>query len=368
VTPPAPGLLDGEESTLRAAEDLLASGLLGAGSEPFGQLAGQYGRLLRHVRSLIKVSDRMQIELNHLNDRLSKSEVKYRSLFNNVSEGIFIAQLSGRFLDVNPAMARTLGYGTPLEFLRVHEEDELWPFLDESEKERFIANLAEHGNATRLQTRMLHKDGSIIWVEINAHAHSDDRSAPIMIVEGILSDITERKRMVDELRYLATTDGLTGLLNRRHFLELCEHELQRRRRSDQHMGLLMLDADHFKRINDSYGHDIGDEVLRALSRLCRKQFREGDLIGRLGGEEFAILLPSSSPETTQDVAERLRMSIEQTHLPMPDGTMLRFTVSIGICTLPASQVAIGALLKLADQALYAAKRSGRNRVVAHLAE
>jgi PAS domain S-box-containing protein len=181
-------LLDGEERTLRAAEDLLTSGRLGDASEPFGELTGQYSRLLRHVRSLIKVSDRMQIELNHLNDRLRKSELKYRSLFDNVSEGIFIAQLSGRFLDVNPAMAHTLGYGTPLEFLRVHEEDELWPFLDESEKERFIANLAEHGSATRLQTRMLHKDGSIIWVEINAHAHADDHSAPIMIVDHRRSD------------------------------------------------------------------------------------------------------------------------------------------------------------------------------------
>lgn len=364
MTSAQPDLLEGEESILQAAEKLLQSGRLGEAAEPYAELTRQYARLLRHVRSLIKVSDRMQVELNHLNDRLRRSELKYRSLFDNVSEGIFIARLNGRFVDANPAMARIFGYVAATDFLRAHEDNALYPFLDTSEKERFIANLAEHGRATRLQTRMLHRNGSVIWVEINAHAHADDHS-PLMIVEGMLSDITERKRMVDELRYLATTDGLTGLMNRRHFLEMCEYALQHDRQAQQPTGLMMLDADHFKTVNDTHGHDMGDEVLRVLARLCRKQCREGDLIGRIGGEEFAILLPAATPEATQEVAEGLRCSIEQTHLPLPNGQMLRFTVSIGTCTLATRQTTIGDLLKFADQALYEAKRAGRNRVVAH---
>ena len=357
-----PNLLNGEERTLQAAEELADSGLLGEATDSFAGLTQQYARLLRHIRSLIRVSDRMQVELNQLNDRLRKSELKYRSLFDNVSEGIFIAQLNGRFVDVNPAMAQILGYAAPLEFLRAHEEDALWPFLDEAEKERFIANIAQQGRATRLQMRMLHKDGSVVWVEINAHAHSDDRS-PQMIVEGVLSDITERKRMVDELRYLATTDGLTGLMSRRHFLEMCEQALRRCRHSQRPIGLLMVDADRFKTVNDTHGHDIGDEVLRLLARLCRKQCRDGDLIGRMGGEEIAILLPASPPESTNEKAEGLRRAIERTYLPLPSGRMLSFTVSIGTCTLPADRASVASLLKLADQALYEAKHAGRNRVV-----
>ncbi|MGB5063318.1 MAG: sensor domain-containing diguanylate cyclase, partial [Candidatus Competibacter sp.] len=337
-------------------------GGLGLGAEAFADLTQQYARLLRHVRYLIKVSDRMQMELNHLNNRLREGEEKYRSLFENVSEGIFIAQLDGRFLDVNPAMARILGHKTPTEFLRAHQEGELlWPFLDRDEQERFLGALAAHGKVTNVQLRMMRWDGEAIWVEISARA-SADVGAPAVTVEGVLSDITERKRMLEELRYLAAIDGLTGLYNRRHFLDLCERELQRARRYRLEVGLLMLDADRFKDVNDTHGHDVGDEVLRLLARLCRTALREVDIVGRLGGEEFAVLLPQTDLPAARDAAERLREAIAQTALPLGDGRMLRFTVSIGACAFAAQHITVRDLLKAADQALYAAKRSGRNQV------
>ncbi len=359
---PEISLLEGEEQALAAAETLLLrAGPPGPGADAFADLTRQYARLLRHVRYLIKVSDRMQVELNHLNDRLRESEQKYRSLFEGVSEGIFIAQLDGRFVDVNPAMAQILGYKMPVEFLRAHQEDPLWPFLDESERERFLGTLAEHGEATHLQLRMLRRDGVTIWVEVNAHACADAKG-PIMAVEGMLSDITERKRMLEELRYLATTDGLTGLYNRRHFLELCERELLRSRRYRSEIGLLMLDADHFKKINDTYGHTVGDEALRLIARLCRSQLREADIISRLGGEEFAALLPQTGLREAYGAAERLRKAIEQTALPLGSGQMLRLTVSIGVCAFTSQNVTVGDLLKAADDALYTAKHNGRNQV------
>ena len=361
MSAPETGLLDNEEQALAAAEGLLRAGPPGPDADAFADLTRQYARLLRHVRYLIKVSDRMQVELNHLNDRLRESEQKYRSLFENVSEGIFIAHLDGRFVDVNPAMAQILGYKMPVEFLRAHAEDSLWPFLDETERERFLGVLAEYGVATHLQLRMMRRDGAAIWVEINAHTCTDDRG-PVMAVEGMLSDITERKRMLEELRYLATTDGLTGLCNRRHFLELCERKLLRSRRYRSEVGLLMLDADHFKTINDTYGHSMGDEALRLVARLCRSQLREVDIIGRLGGEEFAVLLPQTGLQAGCEVAERLRNAIAQTTLPLDDGRMLRFTVSIGVCSCAAQNVTVEELLKAADQALYAAKDKGRNQV------
>ncbi len=358
---PEISLLDGEERILDTARALLDRGALGLGAEAYADLTQQYARLLRHVRYLIKVSDRMQVELNHLNDRLRESEEKYRSLFENISQGIFIAQLDGRFLDVNPAMARILGHKTPTEFMRAHQEGQLWPFLDHDEQERFLGTLAAHGKVTDLQLRMMRWDGEAIWVEINARA-STDVGAPAVTVEGVLSDITERKRMLEELRYLATIDGLTGLYNRRHFLDLCERELQRARRYRLEVGLLMLDADRFKDINDTHGHDVGDDVLRLLARLCRTVLREVDIIGRLGGEEFAVLLPQTDLPAARDVAERLRKAIAETALPLGDGRMLRFTVSIGACVFAAQHITVRDLLKAADQALYAAKHNGRNQV------
>lgn len=359
MTAPA-NLLDGEEQTLAAAQAALESGRFDA--DTFADLTRQYARLLRHTRHLIRVSDRMQEELNRLNERLRESEEKYRSLFENAHEGIFIARLDGQFLHVNPAIAQMLGCATPEAFLQAYQAETAWPFLDNDDREGLFNTLAMHGQVNHLQMRMLPQNGPAIWVEINARVRPPDTRHPDAKVEGVLSDITERKRMLEELRHLATTDSLTGLYNRRHFLELCQRELRRVGRYPNSVALLMLDADHFKNINDTYGHDAGDQVLRIISRLCRTHVRDVDIIGRMGGEELAILLPQTGYPAVLEVAERLRAAIAETTLPLKDGQMLRFTVSIGGCACNGRQPDLDALLKAADQALYVAKRNGRNRV------
>ncbi|MDQ5911576.1 MAG: Sensor diguanylate cyclase [Pseudomonadota bacterium] len=358
-------LLESEEHALASAKAALQGEALGSGAAAFAELTQQYARLLRHTRHLIRVSDRMQEELNRINDRLQESEEKYRSLFENVHEGIFIARLDGQFLDVNPAMAQVLGCASPEDFLHAHQADPAWPFVEGDDQESLFNTLAMHGRVSHLQMRMLRQDGQPIWVEINAQVRPPDTRHPDAKVEGVFSDITERKRMLEELRHLATTDSLTGLCNRRHFLELCERELRRVSRYPTAIAMLMLDADHFKNINDTYGHDIGDQVLRIISRLCRAQVREVDVIGRMGGEELAILLPNTDFPVAQDIAERLRTAIAQTSLPLADGQMLRFTVSIGGCAFSGRKLAVDELLKTADQALYVAKNNGRNRVEMH---
>ncbi|MCC6134966.1 MAG: sensor domain-containing diguanylate cyclase [Candidatus Contendobacter sp.] len=358
-------LLESEEQTLEAAKALVRDGAAESCAEAFPDLTRHYGRLLRHLRHLIRVGDLMQEELNNLNDRLQRSETKYRSLFENVSEGIFIAQLDGRFLDVNPALARIVGHRTPAEFLQAHQEDFWWPFVDEEEHERLFGALAAHGNVAHLQLRLRRWNGEAIWVEISAHASPDPRHT-IATVEGVLSDITERKRILEELRHLATVDGLTGLYNRRHFMELCERELLRARRYRLEAALLMMDADLFKAVNDTHGHDVGDEVLQVIARLCQRQMRDADIIGRLGGEEFAVLLPQTGLEAALGTAERLRQAIAQTTLPLTTGRMLRFTVSIGVSAGAAQTVSLQDLLKRADRALYVAKDRGRNQVVSEL--
>ncbi|MBK6689786.1 MAG: GGDEF domain-containing protein [Deltaproteobacteria bacterium] len=180
----------------------------------------------------------------------------------------------------------------------------------------------------------------------------------------ILRDLSQRKRDEDELRTLANTDPLTGLYTRRYLADSAERELFRARRSHSPVSLLMIDADHFKRINDQYGHAAGDEVLKAVARMCRDQTREVDVVARFGGEEIVVLLPSTDLFGARNVAERLRAVVEGYHQDW-EGETLRVTVSIGVATSNEGDN-LEALLARADASVYEAKRRGRNRVVLEL--
>ena len=188
------------------------------------------------------------------------------------------------------------------------------------------------------------------------HEHALD----FVIVSTI--DITERKRLNEELLMLATTDFLTGLPNRREFMTRLEDEQARLQRDvGGTAAVLMLDIDHFKNINDAYGHDWGDKVLRQLAAVMRDSQRKIDMLGRVGGEEFAVLLPGADIDAATAYAERLRQRIADTPL-QHDGTAVPVTVSIGIACLDPHERSGDAALVRADQALYRAKRGGRNRV------
>jgi len=174
-------------------------------------------------------------------------------------------------------------------------------------------------------------------------------------------DMTERERLFRQVELLSTTDPLTGLSNRRHFDAAAKLEIMRARRYGRPLSAVMMDIDHFKRVNDTFGHPVGDRVLVALSGLCLGLARKMDLKARLGGEEFCLLLPETSMESARVLAERLRADIEA--LPFDaGGRAFRVTASLGIAGYAAGEE-LETLLVRADGALYAAKESGRNRVV-----
>jgi diguanylate cyclase (GGDEF)-like protein len=173
----------------------------------------------------------------------------------------------------------------------------------------------------------------------------------------------DNAQLIQELEERATTDGLTRLYNRRHFMERAESEFERSRRYRRELSVFLIDADHFKSINDTHGHEAGDRALRALASACREGLRHLDVIGRYGGEEFVVLLPETSAALAYEAAERLRHSIEQMQIPLPEGKV-RLTVSIGVATAGAETETVAALINQADRALYEAKRNGRNRVAA----
>ncbi|ABD07226.1 diguanylate cyclase [Rhodopseudomonas palustris HaA2] len=181
----------------------------------------------------------------------------------------------------------------------------------------------------------------------------------------IYSDVTDIVRNAEELERLATTDGMTGIFNRRHFLTLADREWARARRYGRPLSCLMIDIDHFKSINDDFGHQVGDDMIVHLAKLARDCKRDCDVLARIGGEEFALLLPETDLPQALAVAERLRGEVAASSLLMASGSV-RATVSIGAATSAATIDGISDLMRAADRALYEAKHGGRNRVVCHV--
>jgi diguanylate cyclase (GGDEF)-like protein len=171
----------------------------------------------------------------------------------------------------------------------------------------------------------------------------------------------ELVRHAQELERLATLDDLTGLCNRRHFLALAEDERSRHAREQRPMAVLIFDIDLFKSVNDRFGHDAGDAVIRHVADVCRGEIGESDILARFGGEEFVLLLPESTGEQAAARADAMRQRLEATAFEV-DGVKVRVTVSIGVAEAATQTECIGDLMKRADQALYQAKRDGRNRV------
>lgn len=203
--------------------------------------------------------------------------------------------------------------------------------------------------------------------KVNGHPFTQEDEN---LVVGLAADAAiaiENAQLFGEVQQLAITDELTGLYNRRHFFELAEREFDRARRYGRPLATIMLDVDHFKQVNDTYGHAVGDQVLRALAKRCRENVRDVDLLARYGGEEFIVLLPESTLEGAYEVAQRLCGCVAEVPLESGRGS-LTVTISVGVAAITQDCVDLETLLNRADAALYAAKRSGRNRVEALGAE
>lgn len=178
------------------------------------------------------------------------------------------------------------------------------------------------------------------------------------------TDVTEHVHAIEQLRELATVDDLTKLLNRRQFLASLEAEYRRSVLSNANLSVLMIDADNFKQINDRHGHAAGDTVLRALAERCCSVLRKSDVVGRVGGEEFAATLAETDLQAGFETAERLRRVVERHPVELA-GNPIPVTVSLGVAAREGKVVHPQELLKLADRALYEAKATGRNKVIAH---
>lgn len=196
-----------------------------------------------------------------------------------------------------------------------------------------------------------------------------DQQGKVTKVIGVSNDVTERKQAelelqaaLDRVQQLAHTDVLTGINNRRHLYEVAEREFKIAVRYQQPLSVIMFDIDHFKKVNDTFGHTAGDQILQLVTRVCRKELRSADVIGRYGGEEFVILLPITNAQQAYQLAERIRMGTEAICLPTEKGNA-SVTLSLGIVELihDAQTQSVEELIHRADEAMYAAKQAGRNR-------
>jgi diguanylate cyclase (GGDEF)-like protein len=224
-----------------------------------------------------------------------------------------------------------------------------------------------NGESGRLTFEVIGFGQAHRWLECHA-VPMRDRDNRITTVLCVMRDISDRKKAEQELERLAQTDALTNLANRRHFMALAEKELQRSDRYGSPLTLLMMDIDHFKRINDTHGHKCGDAVIRKFADICRESLRSLDIVGRIGGEEFAVLLPETDRNHALRAAEFLCRRVSQAEVPTDTGALIRFTVSIGLSSRNGKHIDLESFLAEADEALYQAKNTGRNRVCEHKAD
>lgn len=232
-------------------------------------------------------------------------------------------------------------------------------FAHRSDLVDLFGALEQDGVDAPREVQLRTAQGETFWALLSA------RSVVFSTMETVMvgfSDLTAQKAVEHQLRFLAQRDPLTQAYNRHHFWQLAHIEMARVKRYRRPLALAMIDADHFKDVNDAYGHDVGDMVLRMIVDTIHDGLRKNDVLARYGGEEFIVLLPETAPEGALAVVERLRERIAEAPLPLEDGREVAITVSVGLASLNGYQEGFEALLKRADDALYAAKRGGRNCV------
>jgi diguanylate cyclase (GGDEF)-like protein/PAS domain S-box-containing protein len=236
-------------------------------------------------------------------------------------------------------------------------------FVHAEEREQLSNLLRKLGDMREIEVKMKTTHGKEFTAECAAIMMDYAGQHAVLVA---LNDVSERKRLETELFHEASTDSLTGISNRRYFMTQAEQELRRARRFARDLSVMMLDLDHFKKINDQYGHAGGDTVLQSFVKSALEGLRQSDFMGRLGGEEFALLMPETGLEAAAEVANRLRQRIADRPVITGGETARRAavncTVSIGVAQLTPQDGSIDDLLHRADEALYRAKHNGRNRV------
>ncbi len=292
---------------------------------------------------------------------INESSLRFNRILDNLFAYVALLDIDGVVQEVNKAPLDRAGYRRE-DVIGQYFYDAPWWNYDDTVREQLIAaiNAAKQGITSRYDV-VVKMGEDLVPIDFLIAPVLDSTGSIVGLLPTAV-DITERKLLEEELQRQARLDYLTGLPNRRSFMDRGEAELSRASRYDKPLSILMLDIDHFKQINDTYGHQAGDIVLKSLAMTIQEVLRNVDIIGRLGGEEFAAVLPETGIEKAAEVAERLREVIAAGEVTLRDGAHIHFTASIGLAAYIDKASNIDMLLNEADKALYRAKQSGRNRI------
>lgn len=282
-------------------------------------------------------------------------------LYEHAPCGYHTIDASGNIVKINQ---------TELAWLKYDEDEVLFRPLSEFLTEASAANLNKYlenqsGSEfpASLEIEMMRKDGSTFYASMSSIKFIDNDGA--VLIHSNIVNINERVKLERELEEQANTDYLTGVNNRRNFLENAEAVHRHAIDQDHPLSIVLLDIDHFKKINDTYGHDAGDTVLKWFTSHISDMLRSTDILARFGGEEFILLLPRTPIETAYDIAERIRKKIMNSPISIDDGSTINITVSLGVAEMHEEEN-INSIIKNADTALYQSKQNGRNRVSSYI--
>ena len=298
-------------------------------------------------------------EKKRLEDQVREHRELLNAVLDNIEGVVYVKGADRRFRYANRQLS-TL-FGRPVEEIIGRLDSELMPRdVADGWWEKDLQIMAS-GERYAGEESLVGADGHVrnFWSVVVPWQDFD--AAPGLI--GLITDITELHALKQELERQTRTDHLTGIANRRHFFERAEQEFSRSRRHGMPLSILAIDIDHFKRINDDFGHPVGDAVLQEFAAQCQRTLRQEDLFARTGGEEFCILLPHTGGEAALAIAERIRLQVSE-HQVSQEHPRLRITASFGIATMGPGDTEFGALFSRADRALYVAKDAGRNRTCA----
>jgi diguanylate cyclase (GGDEF)-like protein/PAS domain S-box-containing protein len=286
-----------------------------------------------------------------LRQRIEQHERHYRSLFEGIPLGLYETTPEGRIIDANPELVQMLKYPDRETLLGTQASDH---FADPSDRHEELDLLHTEGLVQRFETRLRTREGNLISVRDTCRAvYGED--GKVISYHGSLEDITEEKALEDRLKYMARHDPLTGVYNRHALRELLEAEMARARRYGHPIGLLMIDVNRFKELNDRFGHSTGDAALQAVADVLSAGIRESDMVIRYGGDEFLVMLPETNGES-EAVRQRILQLMSDRFAEQP---LFGLPLSVAVGTAhwkPESGESIESVLRRADQAMYEDKR------------
>ena len=323
---------------------------------------------------------RLMIVINDISAQVKRerqlkiNEVWLNSILTGIADYALVnLDAAGRVVDWNESIGRVTGFASDAIVGRSHAVFYPEGALSEHSLQDRLHDANSNGWSLDEGER-IKADGTVFWAstliaplrdcrQLDARGLLDAGAGGDTAYCLVVRDISDKRGASERHRRATFCDFLTGISNRRAFYDAGTQEFERLQRVSRPLSLVLIDADHFKKINDCHGHPAGDQVLVYLAKALTKAFRQIDIVARIGGEEFAVLLPSTDLNNAMAIAERMRTTLEKQTVNV-DGTLINITVSAGVSSVDEHVHGLDALIKRADLALYAAKRSGRNRIAA----